>query len=118
MDALFPAVAGFARLLEDAVHRADGTQKRTFIQQGGLHSGRCAILEPSLMQNVEHLRAFGVGQRRCRRRPRGGRWFWLNRHHARAQHGTLPVETGARYTETVASGLDADRRSQDEDAVH
>lgn len=55
MDALFPAVAGFARMLEDPVHRADGTQKLTFIQQGGLHGGRRAILKTFLMQTSSTL---------------------------------------------------------------
>jgi len=32
MDTLFPAVAGFARLVENPIHRAGGTQEPTFIQ--------------------------------------------------------------------------------------
>jgi len=70
------------------------------------------------MQNVEDPGTFGVGQRPCRCRPRGSRRFWFNWLGVRAQHRTLPIETGARYRETVAGGLDADRRRQGEDGVH
>jgi hypothetical protein len=49
MHELIAALAGLPFLLEDAVHSADRTEVLAFIEQGGLHSGRGAVLESLLM---------------------------------------------------------------------
>jgi hypothetical protein len=51
MNELIAALAGFSLLVEDAVHGASRAEVLAFVQQGGLHGCRRAVLESFL---VEH----------------------------------------------------------------
>ena len=63
MHELVAALAGFADLLEEAVHGASRAEVLAFVQQGGLHGGRRTILESLFMQDGQHVGPFAGTER-------------------------------------------------------
>jgi len=75
MNELIAALAGFSLLLEDAVHGANRAEVLAFVQQGGLHGRRRAVLKSLFVEDSQHPGAFGLTEGtsgcrplRCRRR--------------------------------------------------
>jgi hypothetical protein len=84
MNELIATLAGFPLLLEDTVHGANRTQVLTFVQQGGLHGRRRAVLESLFMEYPQHSGALGLTEGASRRGPLqwqswlGRRRWWRN----------------------------------------
>jgi hypothetical protein len=62
MDELIAALARLPLLFEDAVHGACRTEVLAFVQQGGLHNCRRAVLEPLFMEDLQYRRTLGPTQ--------------------------------------------------------
>jgi hypothetical protein len=60
MNELIAALARLSLLLEDAVHGARRAEVLAFVQQGGLHGCRRAVLESLFMEDLQYRLAFGL----------------------------------------------------------
>jgi hypothetical protein len=116
MNELIATVSRRAILFEDPVHRPNGAQILTVIQQSGMNRGGSAILEAFGIQYGEHAFPFAGTQR--------ARWYGPNdRRRNRFRPGwpqqrATSVEGSPRDAERVASGLYADGEGKLQGGVH
>jgi hypothetical protein len=62
MNELIAALAGFSLPVEDAVHGANRAEVLAFIQQGGLHGCRRAVLESLFVEDQQHRGALCLSE--------------------------------------------------------
>src|SRR5260370_12813187 len=96
MRQLIATLAGFAALLEQAIHGPDRTVILPFIEQSGINSGGGAILEAFFVQTNQDRFAFHPMEGACPRTPR-------RRHPRKKELTAIPRVRSATQTYSLAT---------------
>src|ERR1017187_3027008 len=92
MHELIAALARLPLLFQDAVHGAGRAEILAFVQQGGLHGRRRAVLESIFMEDQQHRGALVLTEGASRIWPLRRDRRLRPRRRTRAQERTVPIE--------------------------